>query len=69
VAAGWLPWFAFAARTEYFYYAVSFEPFLCLALALCIGLVIGPAYLYPVLAGSPVSHSAWLARMWLSSWI
>jgi dolichyl-phosphate-mannose-protein mannosyltransferase len=94
VAAGWLPWFAFPARTEYFYYAVSFEPFLCLALALCIGLIIGPAggsrrrravgaaiavayllavavnfaYLYPVLTGSPISHSAWLARMWLSTW-
>jgi dolichyl-phosphate-mannose-protein mannosyltransferase len=94
VAAGWLPWFAFPARTQYFYYAVSFEPFLCLALALCIGLIIGPAggsrlrraggaaiaaayllavavnfaYLYPVLTGSPISHSAWLARMWLSTW-
>jgi dolichyl-phosphate-mannose--protein O-mannosyl transferase len=27
------------------------------------------AYLYPVLAGSPISQSDWLARMWLSSWI
>ena len=95
VAAGWLPWFAFHGRTQYFYYAVSFDPFLCLALALCIGLIIGPArasrprriagaavaggyllavaanfaYLYPVLAGSPISDSAWLSRMWLSSWI
>jgi dolichyl-phosphate-mannose-protein mannosyltransferase len=95
VAAGWLPWYAFPARTEYFYYAVSFEPFLCLVLALCIGLILGPpgasrvrraagagiaaayllavalnfAYLYPVLAGSPISHPAWLARMWLSNWI
>ncbi len=95
VAAGWLPWFAFHARTEFFYYAVSFEPFLCLALALCIGLILGPpsasrlrraagaaiaaayllvvalnfAYLYPVLAGSPISDPAWLARMWLQTWI
>ena len=95
VAAGWLPWFAFAARTQYYYYAVSFAPFLCLALALCIGLIIGPAggsrlrraggaaiaaayllavalnfaYLYPVLTASPISESAWLARMWLSAWI
>jgi dolichyl-phosphate-mannose-protein mannosyltransferase len=95
VAAGWLPWFAFPDRTQYSYYAVSFDPFLCLALALCIGLIIGPgsgsrlrrvagaataaayllavavnfAYLYPVLAGSPISQSAWLARMWLGSWI
>jgi dolichyl-phosphate-mannose--protein O-mannosyl transferase len=95
VAAGWLPWFAFPARTEYYFYAVSFEPFLCLALALCIGLILGPeggsrsrravggaiagvyllavalnfGYLYPVLAGSPISHSAWLVRMWMRSWI
>jgi dolichyl-phosphate-mannose-protein mannosyltransferase len=95
VAAGWLPWFAFPARTEFFYYGVSFEPFLCLALALCAGLVLGPAsasrprriagaatvaaylvvvglnfaYLYPVLAGSPISDPAWLARMWLRTWM
>jgi dolichyl-phosphate-mannose-protein mannosyltransferase len=94
VAAGWLPWFAFNARTEYFYYAVSFVPFLCLALALGIGLILGPpgashrrrtvgaviaavyvlvvalnfAYLYPVLSGSPISDSAWLARMWFPAW-
>lgn len=42
VAAGWLPWFAFSSRTEYFYYAVSFEPFLILAVTLCLGLVLGP---------------------------
>jgi dolichyl-phosphate-mannose-protein mannosyltransferase len=95
VAAGWLPWFAFPARTEFFYYAVSFEPFLCLALALCAGLVLGPpsasrprriagavtvaaylvavglnfAYLYPVLAGIPISDPAWLARMLLRTWM
>jgi dolichyl-phosphate-mannose--protein O-mannosyl transferase len=27
------------------------------------------AYLYPVLAGSPISQAAWHARMWLSTWI
>jgi dolichyl-phosphate-mannose--protein O-mannosyl transferase len=43
VAAGWLPWFAFPGRTQYFYYAVSFEPFLILALTLCVGLILGPA--------------------------
>jgi dolichyl-phosphate-mannose-protein mannosyltransferase len=95
VAAGWLPWFAFPARTQYFYYAVSFAPFLCLVITLCIGLILGPpaaskprriaggvaaaayllvvaanfAYLYPVFAGSPISDSAWLARMWLRTWI
>jgi dolichyl-phosphate-mannose--protein O-mannosyl transferase len=95
VAAGWLPWFIFPDRTQYFFYAVSFAPFLCLALALCVGLILGPpdgsrrrraagaavagayllvvalnfAYLYPVLAGSPIAPSAWLARMWFSSWV
>jgi dolichyl-phosphate-mannose-protein mannosyltransferase len=94
VAAGWLPWFVFNSRTEFYYYAVSFVPFLCLALALCIGLILGPptastrrravggvitvvyllvvvlnfAYLYPVLAGSPISDSAWFARMWFRAW-
>ena len=95
VAAGWLPWFVFPDRTQYFYYAVSFVPFLCLALTLCIGVILGPAdgsrprrawgaaiaggyllavalnfaYLYPVLAGIPIADSAWLARMWFSSWV
>jgi dolichyl-phosphate-mannose-protein mannosyltransferase len=95
LAAGWLPWFAFPARTQFFYYAVSFEPFLILTLTLCLGLIIGPAgaslwrrvpgmmvtagylvvvalnfgYLYPVLTGSPISDPAWLARMWMHSWM
>jgi dolichyl-phosphate-mannose-protein mannosyltransferase len=98
LAAGWLPWFVFPARTQFFYYAVSFEPFLILTLTLCLGLIIGPArsagaslwrrligmeiavgylllvalnfaYLYPVLTGSPISDSAWLARMWMHSWM
>jgi dolichyl-phosphate-mannose-protein mannosyltransferase len=43
VAAGWLPWFAFAGRPQYLYYAVSFLPFLILALVLCAALIIGPA--------------------------
>jgi dolichyl-phosphate-mannose-protein mannosyltransferase len=42
VAAGWLPWFAFPARTKFFYYALDFEPFLILAIVACIGLIIGP---------------------------
>ena len=43
VAAGWLPWFAFAGRTQFYFYAVSFVPFLVLSITLCLGLVIGPA--------------------------
>jgi dolichyl-phosphate-mannose-protein mannosyltransferase len=44
-AAGWLPWTWFAwhdHRTEFYYYAVAFEPFLIIAITLCLGLIIGP---------------------------
>ena len=43
VAAGWLPWFLFADRTQFYFYAVAFVPFLVLAITLCLGLVIGRA--------------------------
>ena len=46
VAVGWLPWFWFAVhdhRTEFFFYALEFEPFLIIAITLCLGLIIGPA--------------------------
>ncbi len=50
VAAGWLPWIWFYLhdnRTEFYYYAVAFEPFLVIAITLCIGLIIGPARAAP----------------------
>jgi dolichyl-phosphate-mannose--protein O-mannosyl transferase len=40
-AAGYLPWFWPADRTEFFFYALPALPFMCLALAYCAGLVIG----------------------------
>jgi dolichyl-phosphate-mannose--protein O-mannosyl transferase len=46
VAAGWLPWIWYAwhdNRTEFYYYAIAFEPFLIIAITLCLGLIIGPA--------------------------
>jgi dolichyl-phosphate-mannose--protein O-mannosyl transferase len=43
VAAGWLPWFLFLSRTKFFFYAVVFDPFLVMSIALCLGLLIGPA--------------------------
>jgi dolichyl-phosphate-mannose-protein mannosyltransferase len=46
VAAGWLPWFWFAwrdGRTMFYFYAVAFDPFLIIAITLCLGLLIGPA--------------------------
>ena len=45
VAAGWLPWIWFYwhdHRTEFYYYAIAFEPFLIIAITLCLGLIIGP---------------------------
>ena len=41
VAAGYLPWFMYPERTMFTFYAVSFEPFLVLALTYCLGLVLG----------------------------
>jgi dolichyl-phosphate-mannose--protein O-mannosyl transferase len=43
VAAGWLPWFAYAKRTQFYFYSVAFVPFLVLAVVLCLGLVMGSA--------------------------
>ncbi|TSB26669.1 dolichyl-phosphate-mannose--protein mannosyltransferase [Streptomyces benahoarensis] len=42
VAAGYLPWFLYQERTIFLFYAVVFVPFLCLALAIMIGAIIGP---------------------------
>ncbi|GGI85246.1 dolichyl-phosphate-mannose--protein mannosyltransferase [Pseudarthrobacter scleromae] len=43
VGAGYLPWFLYPERTMFYFYAVSFEPFLILALVYCLGLVLGRA--------------------------
>ncbi len=40
-AAGYLPWFMYPERTTFFFYVISFEPFLILALTYCLGLVLG----------------------------
>ncbi len=50
VLAGWLPWIWYAwhdNRTEFFYYAVAFEPFMIMAIVLCLGLIIGPTRAAP----------------------
>ena len=50
VAAGWLPWIWFYlhdGRTEFYYYAVAFEPFMVIAITVCLGLIIGPARAAP----------------------
>lgn len=42
VAAGYLPWFMYQDRTIFFFYTVVFVPFLCLALAMMVGAILGP---------------------------
>jgi dolichyl-phosphate-mannose--protein O-mannosyl transferase len=69
VAAGWLPWFWFTLhdhRTEFFFYAVVFDPFLVIAITLCIGLIIGPAGAIPVrrAAGAILAGFYLLAVLW-----
>jgi dolichyl-phosphate-mannose-protein mannosyltransferase len=47
VAAGWLPWIWYYwhdNRTEFYYYAVAFEPFMIIAITICLGLIIGPRH-------------------------
>jgi dolichyl-phosphate-mannose-protein mannosyltransferase len=66
VAAGWLPWIWFYlhdGRTEFYYYAVAFEPFLIIAITLCLGLIIGPAGASPArrVTGSVVAGGYLLA--------
>ena len=45
LAAGWLPWFFYADhndRTMFSFYAVSFLPFLIMAITICLGFILGP---------------------------
>ncbi|KRV48861.1 hypothetical protein AQ490_23680 [Wenjunlia vitaminophila] len=43
VGAGYLPWFMYQNRTIFLFYAVVFVPFLCLAVAMALGALLGPA--------------------------
>lgn len=42
VAAGYLPWFLYQDRTVFSFYAVVFVPYLCLAVAMLAGALLGP---------------------------
>ncbi|MDB1087268.1 phospholipid carrier-dependent glycosyltransferase [Streptomyces sp. ACA25] len=42
VAAGYLPWFLYQERTIFSFYAVVLVPFLCLAVAMMAGALLGP---------------------------
>jgi dolichyl-phosphate-mannose-protein mannosyltransferase len=42
VAAAYLPWFVYQERTIFYFYAVLLVPFLCLAVAMMLGALLGP---------------------------
>nr|WP_232028389.1 phospholipid carrier-dependent glycosyltransferase [Streptomyces lincolnensis] len=42
VGAGYLPWFLYQDRTTFSFYAVVFVPYLCLAVTMLIGALLGP---------------------------
>lgn len=42
IAAGWLPWMLYLDRTIFTFYTVVYVPFVCMALAMTLGTVIGP---------------------------
>jgi dolichyl-phosphate-mannose-protein mannosyltransferase len=69
VAAGWLPWFWFSwhdHRTEFYFYAVAFEPFLIMGITLCLGLIIGSAHVIPWRrgVGAVIAGAYLLAVLW-----
>ncbi|WP_370278817.1 dolichyl-phosphate-mannose--protein mannosyltransferase [Pseudarthrobacter sp. NamB4] len=80
VAAGYLPWFLYPERTMFYFYAVSFEPFLVLALVYCLGLVLGRAedppwrrraglYLVALFLAAAVLLSAFFYPVWTAETI
>jgi dolichyl-phosphate-mannose--protein O-mannosyl transferase len=75
VAAGWLPWFAYAHRTIFTFYSIAFTPWVVLAVVLVlallvqtddprrrrVGLVVTSAVLTAVLAVSAFFYPVWTA--------
>ena len=43
IAAGWFPWFLYLDRTIFTFYTVVYAPYLCMALAMSMGALLGPA--------------------------
>jgi dolichyl-phosphate-mannose-protein mannosyltransferase len=80
VGAGYLPWFLYPERTMFYFYAVSFEPFLILALVYCLGLVLGRAsdppwrrrsglYLVALFVAAAILLSAFFYPVWTAETI
>jgi dolichyl-phosphate-mannose-protein mannosyltransferase len=43
IIAGWAPWLGFQGRTIFTFYSVAYVTFMCMALALMLGAILGPA--------------------------
>ncbi|CAA9401292.1 MAG: Protein-O-mannosyltransferase [uncultured Propionibacteriaceae bacterium] len=43
VLSAWLPWFAYTDRPLFFFYAITIIPFSVMAVALCVGRLLGPS--------------------------
>jgi dolichyl-phosphate-mannose-protein mannosyltransferase len=43
ILAAWAPWLGFQGRTIFTFYSVAIVPFLCIALAMTLGSILGPA--------------------------
>jgi dolichyl-phosphate-mannose-protein mannosyltransferase len=80
IAAGYLPWFMYPERTTFFFYAITFEPFLILALTYGLGLVLGSREAPPwrrkqgillvgIFLAAAVLVSAYFAPVWLGETI
>jgi len=58
VAGGWLPWFIYASRTIFTFYAVVFAPFMALAIVYAVHLIShAPPGLSPVVTARRRNHS------------
>ncbi|QGN35570.1 dolichyl-phosphate-mannose--protein mannosyltransferase [Microlunatus sp. Gsoil 973] len=55
VLSSWLPWFGYTSRPQFFFYAITIIPFSVMAVALCLGLLIGK------IPRDPVSRRARMA--------
>ena len=70
VVATYVPWFLFLGRTAFAFYAVAVAPFLVLAVAYAIGLILGPADARPTrrTVGAAVAGAYVLAVIVVAAW-
>ncbi|MGH8823823.1 MAG: dolichyl-phosphate-mannose--protein mannosyltransferase [Jiangellaceae bacterium] len=70
VVATWLPWFLFLDRTTFSFYAVAIAPFVVLAVAYTLGLILGPPDAQPGrrTLGATVAGGYVLAVVVIAAW-